>query len=588
MRKKRFIFLAIIIFCMNFLLIGRLVQVQLIETESYSKHHINLLKESVSQRTQEMIIDDGRGQFIDRNNQSLTFQEKPILVLFPFLKRLNWDIERVSDILNVSQSEILNELEAAKEPFIFHGRDPYILTETQMREINQLKIPGVFAVRKKYTEKSIPAAQLIGITGEDADTFLKRYPDKKGMQNQKIGITGLQKQFDEFLLPEGESKLVYHVDATGGPLFGINVKYSGPGNPLFPVNIQTTLDKKLQEQIEDKVDEYKIKKGGVILLDIEKNEILADVSRPKMNSKDPYKNKAVNNLMFSLQIPGSIFKTVVAAASIETGIMNDSELFPCSEDLYGKPAERQLGNLNFDESFAQSCNRTFGELAKRLKKADPNLLEEYAKKLGLIGPISWQGNIFHFNNFKQFLANEGQVFSKEESKKDDNLVAQSGIGQQEVRVTPLSIANMMSTIARGGKLETVRAVSSIKYHDGTTLVDFPVQQLQIDTISKVTAIKLQKMLRHVVTSEKGTGRWFQNLPYEVAGKSGTAETGIYVHNQQLHNKWFAGYFPFKNPKYALVVVNLGVPEDEGGINQLFADIVQLIHENNTNRNNFNH
>ena len=42
------------------------------------------------------------------------------------------------------------------------------------------------------------------------------------MQNQKIGITGLQKQFDEFLLPDGASKLVYHVDAMGGPLFGIN------------------------------------------------------------------------------------------------------------------------------------------------------------------------------------------------------------------------------------------------------------------------------------------------------------------------------------------------------------------------------
>ncbi|WP_343066446.1 peptidoglycan D,D-transpeptidase FtsI family protein [Heyndrickxia vini] len=569
------------------LLIARLVQLQLVDTESFSKHHINLLEDSVSQRTQEIIIDDGRGQFTDRNGNPLTYKEKSVLVLFPFLKTIQWNSEKVASILNISEDQLLAELETAKAPFIFHGKTPYILSDKQLDEINMLKIPGVFAVRKKYTESDISAAQLIGIIGEDADNFLKRYPDKKGMQNQKIGITGLQRQFDEFLLPEGESKLVFHVDAMGGPLFGINVKYTGSGNSNYPVNIQTTLNKNLQEQIDKKVDEYEIKKGGVLLLDIETNEILANISRPKMNVKDPYKNNSVENAMLSQQIPGSIFKTVVAAASIETSIVNDNEKFPCNEDLYGKKAERQLGDLTFDESFAQSCNRTFSELAKRLKNENPNLLEEYARKLGLIGQIGWHGDVFHFKDFKQLKEDEGQIFAKLESKKDDNLVSQTGIGQQEVRLTPLGIANMMATIARGGKLQSVQAVSSIKYHDGTTMIDFSSHDLPYQPISKITAMKLQKMLRHVVTNENGTGRWFRDLPYEVAGKSGTAETGIYANKIQLHNKWFAGYFPFNNPKYALVVVNLGVPEDKGGINQLFSDIVQLIHENDTNQNSIN-
>lgn len=587
MRRKRYVILASSIFLIFSLLIARLVQLQLVDTESFSKHHINLLEDSVSQRTQEIIIDDGRGQFTDRNGNPLTYKEKSVLVLFPFLKTIQWNSEKVASILNISEDQLLAELENAKAPFIFHGKTPYILSDKQLDEINMLKIPGVFAVRKKYTESDISAAQLIGIIGEDADNFLKRYPDKKGMQNQKIGITGLQRQFDEFLLPEGESKLVFHVDAMGGPLFGINVKYTGSGNSNYPVNIQTTLNKNLQEQIDKKVDEYEIKKGGVLLLDIETNEILANISRPKMNVKDPYKNNSVENAMLSQQIPGSIFKTVVAAASIETSIVNDNEKFPCNEDLYGKKAERQLGDLTFDESFAQSCNRTFSELAKRLKNENPNLLEEYARKLGLIGQIGWHGDVFHFKDFKQLKEDEGQIFAKLESKKDDNLVAQTGIGQQEVRLTPLGIANMMATIARGGKLQSVQAVSSIKYHDGTTMIDFSSHDLPYQPISKITAMKLQKMLRHVVTNENGTGRWFRDLPYEVAGKSGTAETGIYANKIQLHNKWFAGYFPFNNPKYALVVVNLGVPEDKGGINQLFSDIVQLIHENDTNQNSIN-
>ncbi|MCM3237092.1 penicillin-binding protein 2 [Heyndrickxia oleronia] len=579
MRKKRYIFFSVTLIIMFLLLIARLVQLQLIETESYSKHHINLIEESVAQRTQEIIIDDGRGQFLDRNNQPLTYSEKSVLILFPFLKSMRWDSGKVASILDVSEDQLLDQIDKAREPFVFSEIDPLILSDEQVEQINHLKIPGVFAVHKKFIEKNPLAAQFIGITGEQAETFLKRYPDKKGMQNQKIGITGLQKQFDEFLLPDGASKLVYHVDAMGGPLFGINVKYTGPSNPFFPVNIQTTLNKDLQDKLEKLVDQYKIEKGGVLLLDIEKSEILADVSRPKINPKHPYENNAVENLMLKQQIPGSIFKTVVAAASIETGVVKENETFPCSEDLYGKPAERALGQLNFDESFSASCNRAFGDLAKRLKEKDPNLLEEYAKKLGLIGQISWQGDVYHFTDFRQLREDEGQVFSKEDSKVDDNFVAQTGIGQQEVRVTPLAVANMMATIARGGERQAAKAVSAIKYQDGTTMMDFPKQGNKDDSISKVTAMKLQGMLRHVVTSNQGTGRWFQNLPYEVAGKSGTAETGIYnENNQQLHNKWFAGYFPFNQPKYALVVVNLGVPENEGGINPLFSDIIQSIYE----------
>lgn len=578
MRVKRYYFLAMFILLMITTLIARLVQIQLLETESYSKHHINLMKDSVAQRTQEIVIDDGRGQFLDRSGVPLTFSEKSVLILFPFLKKTQWNERAVADILNIPVQHLQDAIEKAKEPFVFGGKDPYILDEQQMEKINNLKIPGVFAVQKRSPSNNNLAGQLIGIVGEQAETFLKRYPDKKGMQNEKIGITGLQKQFDEFLLPEGESKLIYHVDALGAPLFGVDVKYTGSGNPYYPVNVQTTIDKNLQEKIENLVDKYHVKKGGVILLDIESNSILASISRPAMDPTHPFADGGAANMMTTAQIPGSVFKTVTAAATIENDEVRDDELFPCSENMYGKPDKRKLGELNFDQSFSQSCNRAFGDLAKRLKDKDPNLLEEYAGKLGLTGQISWIGDVYHIKDFHQLQGDKGRVFANSESKKDSNLIAQTGIGQQEVRVTPLGVANMMATIARGGQKEMVRAVSTLKYKDGTTLIPFSQKEMEGETISRLTALKLQKMLRHVVTSANGTGRWFQNLPYEVAGKSGTAETGIFKGEEQLHNKWFAGYFPFQQPKYALVTVNLGVPENEGGVNPLFADIVNLLYE----------
>ena len=54
--------------------------------------------------------------------------------------------------------------------------------------------------------------------------------------------------------------------------------------------------------------------------------------------------------------------------------------------------------------------------------------------------------------------------------------------------------------------------------------------------------------------------------------------GKFYHDQQLYNKWFAGFFPYQNPKYALVVVNLDVTENEGAISPIYADLVQSIYE----------
>lgn len=418
------------------------------------------------------------------------------------------------------------------------------------------------------------------MTGENPKELKKRYPDKELSEKTLLGVSGLEESFDEFLLPEGKSKLVYHVDGTGGPLFGINVKYVDPANPFYPVNIRTTLDKSIQQEAENLVDRYQVKKGGLVLIDIENNSVLAMVSRPTINKKDPYGSGGITNMMLKQQIAGSVFKTVVAAAAIDQNLDNPTRLFDCSKKINGKPELKyNYGMLDFTNSFARSCNRTFGELARELQKTNPHILEEYAGKLSLIGATGWQGDIYHTSNFKQFTnEDQGRIFLSDEARKDANFAAMSGIGQHEVRVTPLAAANMMATIARGGKKEAVRAVSKIEYKNGTTMVDFPEESLKGDTISPYTAMKLQKLLREVVLNPSGTGRWFKDLPFEVAGKSGTAETGKFDDGRQLHNKWFAGYFPYQKPKYALVTVNLDVLDSEGGVNLLFADMVKMLYE----------
>ncbi|WP_042354974.1 peptidoglycan D,D-transpeptidase FtsI family protein [Bacillus rubiinfantis] len=580
MWRKRTIGLLVICSIIFVLLLARLMQIQLFETEAFSKHHVNLLDESVKQRTQELMIDNGRGNFLDRNGAPLTYKKSNVLVLFPFLKNMEWDAKRVAEIIGVSPNALKQSLQSAKEPFSYGETEPLELTSTQMDEINALGIPGVFAVEKKFERAQIPAEQLIGLTGENVKEFIKRYPNKEMSEKTLIGISGLEESFDEFLLPDGNSKLIYHVDGFGAPLFGINVKYADPANPFYPVNIRTTIDKTIQEKAEELVDRHEINKGGLVLLNIEDNSVLALVSRPAINNKNPFNGSGLTNQMLKQQIMGSVFKTVVAAAAIEHQLDRPNRLFNCSKKINGKPERKyDYGMLDFSESFARSCNRTFGVLANELQSIDQQALEQYAEKLSLIGATGWEGEIYHTSNFKQLPdEDKGRVFLSEEARKDMNIVAMSGIGQHEVRGTPLAVANMMATIARGGQKEMVRVVSKIEYKNGTTMAKFPMNQLSGETISPYTAMKLQKLLREVVVHPNGTGRWLKDLPYEVAGKSGTAETGKFKGDQQLHNKWFAGYFPYQKPKYALVAVNLDVTDEGGGVNQLFADMVKMLYD----------
>ncbi|WP_057764857.1 peptidoglycan D,D-transpeptidase FtsI family protein [Cytobacillus praedii] len=585
MWKKRAIIWLCLCLAGLMVLLARLTQLQIVATEHFTKREINLLEASVSQRSQEMILDTGRGNFLYKDGTPITHQSKPVLILFPFLKKMDWDSKRISEIIGVSEYALKYAVEKAKKPFAYG--EPIELTEPQMEKINGLQIPGVFAVEKKYHLVQNPAEHLIGITGENETLLRNRYPDKELSSQTMVGLTGMEKSFDEFLLPDGKSKLVYHVDATGGPLFGINVKYVEPANPFYPVNIKTTLDPNLQTVVEQLVDQHGIERGGAVLIDIETNSVLAMVSRPAINKDDPFnkENGGTENLMLKEQIIGSVFKTVVTAAAIDYELTNPSRQFDCSKTITGEPDPLfQYGMLDFLTSFARSCNNTFATIAKELKEIDPNILGNYAEKLSLTGSVGWIGDIYHFEDFKQLQEDKGRIFLSEDAKKDNNFVALTGIGQHEVRATPLAVANMMATIARGGTKEMVRVASKVEYKNSTSLLDFKEQEIEGDTLSPYTAMKLQKLLREVVVNKNGTGRSLQDLPYEVAGKSGTGETGRTLGDKPLYNKWFAGYFPFDKPKYALVTVRLGATGNTSSASPLFADIVKEIYNHDHSQN----
>ncbi|MGG3842118.1 peptidoglycan D,D-transpeptidase FtsI family protein [Anoxybacillus kestanbolensis] len=573
MEKKRIVIILTIIQLAIFGLVGRLVQLQLVSTESF--HGINLIEESVAQRTEQLVIDDGRGMFVDRNGEPLTYEYIPTLVLFPFLKKMDWPIDQIAAIISVPKEVLKRQLEEAKGPIILHdGQRPIQLQPWQMERINKLHIPGVIAVHKQYELKEKYAQHVIGFLGESEKLLGERYGERKLSPKTKIGVAGLQSSFDEFLIPDGETKLLYHVDARGEPLFGMDVKYTEQANPFYPITVQTTIDRTIQQRIEQMIAQHGMKKGAVVLLDVETNDVVALASAPAIDERDPYKDGAAENRALLPQVPGSVFKVVVAAAALENGLVH-GQTFNCDRKINGEPEEKKKGMRTFEESFAISCNNTFAELGKQLIAMDKNMFDIYAEKLGLFPRVGWEGDVYHFESFRPLHEEkQGKIWTDERDKNVPLAVAQTAIGQKDVRVSPLAVANMMATIARGGEAKQVRIAQKMMYKNGTTFFTFDEKRLTTNSLRPETIDKLQELLQLVVTHSEGTGRAFQPLPYAVAGKSGTAETG----EEGLVNKWFAGYFPADRPKYALVVVQLETASAASVTNAIFADIVRATYE----------
>lgn len=579
--KGRINKLGICVVLLLSLLVGRLVQVQLISTESFTDQHINLIEASVKQRTQSLVIDEGRGRFIDRNGLPLTHDYFPSVILFPFLNGLEWPKDKLASILGMNSSEIDRLLADAEKPVVLSDS----LTDEKMAQINELDYPGIVALYRQFELEEKTAEHVIGVTRENSDTFMERYAEKVEKENYSphtpIGVSGLEEAFDEIILPEGSTKLLYHVDRFGGPLFGIDVRYMSPSNPYYPLTVKTTLDRNIQQLAEKTLNDFQVKKGGLVVIDIETNEVVAMASHPSLDPNNPTEGAGAHNLMLEPHFPGSVFKTVVTAAAIEENIVDNEMVFNCDLDIRGdlqKEEKDRKGTLNLEASFAQSCNYTFGEIGKLLVEKDKEALDKYAAILGLTETVGWKGDMFGFDNFVQIpKEKKNMVWRNDEEKGVPLAVAQTSIGQKDVKVTPLAVANMMATIARGGESKEVKLVSDILYKNGTTLFTFPEHKRDVEKLSSYTVMQLQHLLREVVEGDTGTGWRMKGLSYEVAGKSGTAQTGKFTEdNRELYNRWFAGYFPIQSPKYAMVMVELDVV-DENNVSSVYAKMVQDVY-----------
>jgi penicillin-binding protein A len=355
------------------------------------------------------------------------------------------------------------------------------------------------------------------------------------------------------------------------------------GKPTKGANVETTIDPKAQRVAYNALRSSTERRAAAVVMDIETGAIKVLASYPSYDPQDvapqsgesggkrlqqldkatfkPLVNKALNETF----PPGSSFKTVVAAtamtndgldvnSTVDTGplILPESRRpLPNSHD-----GGACAGVATLIAAYAESCNTTFGRLALDM---GATTLNRGAGKFGFGKKIEVEPDL---------LSAESDVPTKEPNGArlgGDNL-GRSGIGQANVRVTPLQMAMVAAAVADNGRIMKPYLVDKVRADDQSELYSADPTEFG-QAISGGVAGQLKQMMREVVTSGTATNLGGQGI----AGKTGTAETG-----NPYNSRWFVGYSPIENPKYAFAVVTEGPGAAAGTAGPVAATIMQAV------------
>ena len=406
---------------------------------------------------------------------------------------------------------------------------------------------------------------------KDALMYLRKYPSGPvysavtGFNSLYYGNTGIESAEDSVLSGSDNRLFVQRLTnlLTGRDIRG--------GNVLLTINRQA------------QAAAYAAlggRKGAVVALDPTTGAILAAVSSPSfdpnpLSSHSPdgiqaaYKKYNADpadpllNRAFDVTFPpGSVFKLVVAAAALKNGRTPTSRI-PAVNALTLPQSNAVLRNFGgeqcadgktdtLDHALTISCNTAFAQLGMDL---GTDTVKQQAALFGIDD-----------NDFTMPLRVAG---SSTGPIVDKAALAQSSIGQRDVRITPLQAAMISAAIANGGKLMKPYLVSEEQAPNLAVLshTDPEVQDQVMN--SSQAALETQMMIDVV---NKGTGTAAQIPGIQVAGKTGTADNGPQRADgsyQLPPHAWFSGFAPADNPRIAVavVLVNGGVAGNEttGGL-----------------------
>ena len=428
-----------------------------------------------------------------------------------------------------------------------------------IERIRALNLQGIHFQKeaKRFYPKRELAAQVLGYVGTDDQ-----------------GLSGLERQFNQQL--QGKpGKLMISVDARKRWFASVE-KEPEAGN-----NVVLTIDQNIQyiaeRELERGMEETHAIAGTVIVENPHSGEILALTNRPTFNPniRKEIRNEALKDRAVSdIYEPGSTFKMVTISAGLEEKVTRPDEMFDCqmgSIVINGMRIRdsRPHGMLSVADIIAESSDVGAIKVALRLGE---ERFYKYIRAFGFGQPTGIE------------LPGETRGLTKPVERWSKVSIGAISMGQ-EIGISPLQLASLISTIANDGVHVPPRIVAgtiaagtippqSAPPVDQETVAFQPADGTRV--VSSLTAAQMRQMLQGVVLH--GTGRKAILEGYSSAGKTGTAQkvdpaTGAYSKTKYVAS--FAGFAPINDPQIAVVVIlDSAVGLHQGG--QVSAPVFQRV------------
>ncbi len=508
-----------------------------------------------------------RGLVFDRNGELLVYNEAAYDLMVIPRQVKNPDTLALCRLIGIEPSEFRARLQKARNyspyrPSIFEAqitRENYGFLEEKL-----FLFPGFYVQPRTLRKYTFPvAAHTFGYIGEANPDLIEKNPYYK--PGDYVGINGIERSYEEILRGKKGMKIrVYDVLNRDKGSFreGRYDTSSVAGTDLY-----STLDAELQEYGELLMSN---KKGSIVAIEPATGEILCMVSSPSYDPnllagnirkknyanllRDTVYNPLFNRALMAMYPPGSTFKLVNALVGQQEGVLTPST-------IYGCPGGFSLGSgkmvgchphpspLNLNGAIQISCNTYFcrvfkATLEKRSYTGTRQAYENwrkivmsfgFGKKLGIDIPNELNGNIPSPSYYDRYHgANRWRAMT----------IISLAIGQGEIGITPVQLANLSALISNGGWFITPHVIRAIGHPDSLNRAYTEKRRVMVDP--QYFNVVIDGMA-NVVTAGTGTIAKIDSI--DVAGKTGTAQN---PHGK--NHSIFIAFAPVRQTKIAVSVV----------------------------------
>jgi penicillin-binding protein 2 len=558
-----FAFLVIIIFSA---LVLRLWYLQIIQGSLYGDL-------SKNNRIRLVRVKSPRGIIYDRNLIPVV-TNRPMfdagLVLEDVQEGLDNIIATLTQVFEFKADQLKSTLNQKHQPFQFVPiKRDLSFEEVARLEEDKLDLPGMLVQVEPV--RSYPfgemAAHLLGYVGEISEQQLNNPLYQKFQLGDFIGKAGVEREFNLELTGTDGGKQV-EVNAQGRELAVLGELEPEPG-----FNLVLTIDSRLQLLAEKLLED---KAGAVIALNPNNGNVLCLASKPAF---DPNKfaigisrkdwnailtdlnNPLQNRVIQSQYPPGSVFKTVMATAALEKGIIDEDTTLSCNGTFHLRHWSYDCwksgghGRLQIHQALVQSCNVFFYQVGQQLG------IENIAQMAYTLGLGRATGIDLPDEKIGLVPTPEWKLKSIAEKWQPGETISIS-IGQGYLSATPIQLANMISAIANGGTLYKPLIIDRIVTTEGQTKRIYHPEVLSKTSLSSLT-LEIVRQGLYGVVNEQGTGTRARIPGLDIAGKTGTAQV---VSKSAVEEKeeadipddlkdhaWFVAFAPVESAEIALAV-----------------------------------